>query len=78
MVKKEEYLKAKRIVQEYEKQLNISDVSYRDFSKDDLKSLYENNDSFRNHIDNTRKNAIDMMEIAMISTIRMVSGSHDN
>lgn len=27
MINKEEYLKAKQIVQEYEKQLNISDVS---------------------------------------------------
>jgi SH3-like domain-containing protein len=27
MIQKEEYLKAKQIVQEYEKQLNISDVS---------------------------------------------------
>lgn len=27
MIKKEEYLKAKQIVHEYEKQLNISDVS---------------------------------------------------
>jgi hypothetical protein len=26
MIKKEEYLKAKQIIQEYEKQLNISDV----------------------------------------------------
>jgi hypothetical protein len=26
MIKKEDYLKAKQIVQEYEKQLNISDV----------------------------------------------------
>lgn len=29
MIKKEEYLKAKQIVQEYEKQLNISDVMPR-------------------------------------------------
>jgi|LauGreDrversion4_2_1035121.scaffolds.fasta_scaffold125090_6 hypothetical protein len=27
MIEKEEYLKSKKIVQEYEKQLNISDVS---------------------------------------------------
>jgi len=29
MIKEEEYLKAKQIIQEYEKQLNISDVSKR-------------------------------------------------
>ena len=28
MIKEEDYLKAKQIVQEYEKQLNISDVIY--------------------------------------------------
>lgn len=29
MIKEEDYLKAKQIIQEYEKQLNISDVSKR-------------------------------------------------
>jgi len=29
MIKEEDYLKAKQIVQEYEKQLNISDVIFR-------------------------------------------------
>ena len=29
MIKEEDYLKAKQIVQEYEKQLNISGVMYR-------------------------------------------------
>jgi hypothetical protein len=35
MIKEEEYLKARQIVQEYEKQLNISDV---------IKSVCENNE----------------------------------
>jgi uncharacterized protein YigA (DUF484 family) len=34
MIKEEEYLKAKQIVQEYEKQLNISDVMVRNFEQD--------------------------------------------
>jgi len=34
MIKEEEYLKAKQIVQEYEKQLNISDVMVRNFEAD--------------------------------------------
>ncbi len=34
MIKKEEYLKAKQVVQEYEKQLNISGVMVRNFEPD--------------------------------------------
>ncbi len=33
MIKEEEYLKAKWVVQEYEKQLNISDVMFRSGDK---------------------------------------------
>jgi hypothetical protein len=40
MIKEEEYLKALQIVQEYEKQLNISDVSDCNlFSRKQVKSL---------------------------------------
>lgn len=37
MIKEEEYLKAKQIVQEYEKQLNISDVSGSNSKKSKFK-----------------------------------------
>ena len=41
MIKEGEYLKAKQIVQEYEKQLNISDVSEsKKLSEEDKKKLY--------------------------------------
>ena len=40
MIKEEEYLKAKQIVQEYEKQLNIS-VVMNTFSKKDLKKAFD-------------------------------------
>ena len=36
MIEKEDYLKAKQIVQEYEKQLNISDVSGSSISREDI------------------------------------------
>ena len=36
MIEKEDYLKAKQIVQEYEKQLNISDVSCSSISREDI------------------------------------------
>jgi hypothetical protein len=40
MIKEKDYLKAKQIVQEYEKQLNISDVSDSVFTIKDLKKAF--------------------------------------
>jgi hypothetical protein len=46
MIKEEEYLKAKQIVQEYEKQLNISDVIQQ---SEQICDLFISDDSILNH-----------------------------
>ena len=51
MIKEEDYLKAKQIVQEYEKQLNISDVISR-LSDDKIDNIIHELDEYARNYDN--------------------------